>query len=81
MRYREEQQPLLQKAFYVQIMFNVKIKQKLRKLGDIKIKQHIFVMQKQVTSKHKDYNQIIFSKHSQLVNCQNTLINHIIHQN
>ena len=55
MRYRERELPLSQKAFYMQIMFNVKIKQKLKKLGDINTKQQIFVMQRQVTSQYKHH--------------------------
>ena len=39
-------------TLYMQIMLNVKIKQKVRKLGDINTKRQIFVMQKQMTSKH-----------------------------
>ena len=46
MRYRERRQPLLQKVFHMQNMFNVKIKQKPRNLSDISTKQQIFVMQK-----------------------------------
>ena len=41
----------MQEVFYRHIMFNVKIKQKQEKLGDINAKQQIIVMQKQVTSK------------------------------
>ena len=47
----KKRQPLLQEVFYRHIMFNVKIKQKQEKLGDINAKQQIIVMQKQVTSK------------------------------
>ena len=81
MRYREKRQRLLQKAFNMQIMFSMKIKQKLRKLGDTNTKQQIFVMQNQVTSKHKHLNRSTFSKHFHLVNCQSTIINHIKQQN
>ena len=42
-------------ALYMQIMFSVKIKQKLKKLGNIISKPQIFVMQKQVTSKYKHH--------------------------
>ena len=51
----KRQQPLSQKVFNMKIMFNVKIKQNLRKLGNINPKQQIFVMQKQITSKDKHH--------------------------
>jgi len=46
MQHREAGQSLSERAFYMQIMLRVKIKQKLRNLCNISSKLHIFVVPK-----------------------------------
>jgi len=60
----------------MKITFHVKIKHKSRKLDNISSKTHISVMPKQVTSKCKHY--FLATIKVRFVNCQSTLINHLI---